>query len=620
MGNRNHFFQNKGNLKKVSITLTAVIVIAVIVFVVFFRGNIGKFTMENEKNLALVSGRGFSEAVTEQLSVLEGLADAFSDRDGFAAADIREELLKFENTFSFRSIGFVDPEGTVYVTGKENAAITDMPLYETAMNGEPVLSEELFDVGDGEKAIIAAVPVYDGGKIVGVMLGFLPEEALSTLVGQVVLPDDRVIVFDNSYNIIGKSDNEVLISLKNKFDYYTRQFHFKDKISAQDVKDLVKKGEALQCRINFNEEDLLMTLEPLSINHWNLVRLSPTKTVFSVRNTLVTGATILGILMLFILLVMNYLIYVSGMAVIELKEVNAKYSLLDNESKTVTFSYNPNSRAVELNGAVEQTLGPEIAKTGTINLVSFLDLLHETDQGLSKNISKAVAEGQNKYSTELRIRNEEGDYHWFKLEAVIIKNGSDTIEKIIGSLKNTEDQINKEHVLKNKAERDLLTGLLNKITMQNTVAKALEEKPNGTFAFYIIDLDNFKAVNDNLGHAIGDKVLTDVANKLTLLFNEFDFIGRLGGDEFAVMLVIPENMSNYADRLMEVKAKGLCDNLKEIYTSDDISVTVSASIGIAVYSTDGKSFEELYEHADRALYHSKNSGKNQFTFYSEELG
>ena len=110
----------------------------------------------------------------------------------------------------------------------------------------------------------------------------------------------------------------------------------------------------------------------------------------------------------------------------------------------------------------------------------------------------------------------------------------------------------------------------------------------------------------------------DVANKLTLLFNEYDFIGRLGGDEFAVMLVIPENMSNYSSRLIELKANSLCENLRETYSDENVTVTVSASIGISIYEKDGKSFEELYRHADQALYHSKNEGKNRYTFYSGE--
>ncbi len=157
------------------------------------------------------------------------------------------------------------------------------------------------------------------------------------------------------------------------------------------------------------------------------------------------------------------------------------------------------------------------------------------------------------------------------------------------------------------------------MTMENSISDIIKRRPYSTFAFYIIDMDNFKAVNDNLGHAIGDKVLVDVANKLTLLFNEYDFIGRLGGDEFAVMLVIPENMSNYSSRLIELKAKSLCENLKETYSDDRADVTVSASIGIAIYEKDGRSFSELYRHADLALYQSKNNGKNQFTFYTPEF-
>ena len=78
-------------------------------------------------------------------------------------------------------------------------------------------------------------------------------------------------------------------------------------------------------------------------------------------------------------------------------------------------------------------------------------------------------------------------------------------------------------------------------------------------------------------------------------------------------------MSNYASGLIEVKAKNLCDNLKETYSDGTTDITVTASIGIAAYPSQGESFEELYKHADLALYHSKNTGKNRYTFYSTEF-
>ena len=424
---------------------------------------------------------------------------------------------------------------------------------------------------------------------------------------------------DSALNILGKSGNEAILRMNNKFDYYLRQFRYKNKVKAVDIRDRIRNNETISVYITFYSEDYLLIMVPFEETGWYMVNMKPAPEIYAMRNSYTRSAIIFGALVIIVFAFMGFLSYGAASRMIELERMNARYALLDNASRSITFSCNPNSRAVDLNGAVEQTFGKEIAELGTVNLVSLLDKLHENDQGLSKNISKAVREGAGKYDCEVRVKEADGGYGWYKLEAIIVRSKSGKVERIIGSLKNLEDQIEKEHVLKNKAETDLLTGLLNKMTMENSISDIIKRRPYSTFAFYIIDMDNFKAVNDNLGHAIGDKVLVDVANKLTLLFNEYDFIGRLGGDEFAVMLVIPENMSNYSSRLIELKAKSLCENLKETYSDDRADVTVSASIGIAIYEKDGRSFSELYRHADLALYQSKNNGKNQFTFYTPEF-
>ncbi|MBQ8970501.1 MAG: GGDEF domain-containing protein, partial [Lachnospiraceae bacterium] len=408
-------------------------------------------------------------------------------------------------------------------------------------------------------------------------------------------------------------------NIRYQLDYYLRHFRYAGKVAYRYIVEGMRAGDANQYDIEYGGESYWMTLSPLGIHNWYLVKLTPEAEASLFERGIMQKTGIFAILVTILIGILLCFTDIAILNSFELIELNAKYSLLDNESKSVTFSCNPSSRAVELNGAVAQTFGKEIAELGTVNLVRLLDFLHENDQGLSKAIAKAGGEGKDKFETDVQIRREDGGYGWYKVEAIFLRDKRGRIQTVVGSLKNTEDQIEKEHDLKTKAERDLLTGLLNKITMEQSVTEMIKKKPYGKYAFYIIDLDNFKAVNDNLGHATGDKVLTDVSAKLNLQFNEFDYIGRLGGDEFAVMLVIPENMSNYASGLIEVKAKNLCDNLKETYSDGNIDITVTASIGIAAYPSQGESFEELYKHADLALYQSKNNGKNRYTFYSAEF-
>ncbi len=614
---------NHSRLKLISIAVTVIIVIAVFMYILSVRSGTLDYVTYNEINKAEVIANAFYELLKDQFRMTESVAGEFGALKPQTPEEIKAAFESIGASDYIGKIRYADSEGMVYESdGREyESNVSGLTLYQDAMQGKSSVSKELMiDVSDYSLAIVFSTPVYMDGEISGAMLMYLYFDNISEMIGVLDASEENsFLVTDSALNILGKSGKEAILRMNNKFDYYLRQFRYKNKVRAVDIRDQIRNNETISSYITFYSEDYLLIMVPFEETGWYMVNMKPAKEIYAMRNSYTRSAILFGILVILIFAFMGFLCYGCAVNMIELERLNAQYALLDNVSRSITFSCNPNSRAVDLNGAVEQTFGKEIAELGTVNLVSLLDKLHENDQGLSKHISKAVKEGAEKYDTEVRVKEPDGGYGWYKLEAIIVRSKSGKVERIIGSLKNLEDQIEKEHVLKNKAETDLLTGLLNKVTMENSVSDIIKRRPYSTFAFYIIDMDNFKAVNDNLGHAIGDKVLVDVANKLTLLFNEYDYIGRLGGDEFAVMLVIPENMSNYSSRLIELKAKSLCENLRETYSDDRTDVTVTASIGIAVYDRDGKDFEELYRRGDLALYHSKNNGKNQFNFYSPEF-
>ena len=132
----------------------------------------------------------------------------------------------------------------------------------------------------------------------------------------------------------------------------------------------------------------------------------------------------------------------------------------------------------------------------------------------------------------------------------------------------------------------------------------------------MVDLDNFKNVNDTLGHIYGDKAICDTANVLSDIFKTNALVGRLGGDEFAVCATYDafdeESLSQYIIKKAEkIKAAN-----QRSYTDGASQVNISSSVGIAVAPTDGEDFATIYQRADSALYKSKKTGKNKFTRFS----
>lgn len=171
---------------------------------------------------------------------------------------------------------------------------------------------------------------------------------------------------------------------------------------------------------------------------------------------------------------------------------------------------------------------------------------------------------------------------------------------------------NKE--LQNKAETDLLTGMLNKIATERHIQDYLDNEGKKVPGMLIlIDIDNFKKINDTMGHAFGDQVLSSLGQTISNEFRISDIFGRIGGDEFMIYL---KNIPN--DEIRDKEANKLVNFFKNFQAGDYVKYSVGASIGVSMYPKDGDSFEELYRAADKAVYRSKQEGKNQLRFYSDE--
>ncbi len=174
----------------------------------------------------------------------------------------------------------------------------------------------------------------------------------------------------------------------------------------------------------------------------------------------------------------------------------------------------------------------------------------------------------------------------------------------------TEDEENLVK-LRHQARVDALTGLLNREEATERIINFLKlSGHSGSHTLFMIDLDNFKSVNDTFGHIEGDKVLKILAAKIRTVFRFDDIVGRLGGDEFIVLM----KNSPTAD-IVRRKAAELLSALEYLTSGEDISVTVTGSIGISSYNGDGKDFQTLYREADEALYRAKLAGKNRFAHF-----
>ncbi|MBV8802219.1 MAG: GGDEF domain-containing protein [Gammaproteobacteria bacterium] len=170
--------------------------------------------------------------------------------------------------------------------------------------------------------------------------------------------------------------------------------------------------------------------------------------------------------------------------------------------------------------------------------------------------------------------------------------------------------------LKYLATHDPLTNLDNSRLFYDNLSTAMKRAKSKKYfiALLYIDLDKFKYVNDHYGHSMGDKVLKYATTVIREQLTHKDFLARLGGDEFAVIL---ENI-NDEDSIIEM-AKNICTNIEKPFVIDDVTIHISASIGISIYPVHGKDIDQLLKAADQAMYHVKKNGNNNFSFSRKKI-
>lgn len=166
------------------------------------------------------------------------------------------------------------------------------------------------------------------------------------------------------------------------------------------------------------------------------------------------------------------------------------------------------------------------------------------------------------------------------------------------------------------AQHDFLTGLANRALLVERLTRAigLAQRKKKQVALLFIDLDNFKQINDTMGHAIGDKLLQSVAKRLTETVRATDTVCRQGGDEFVVLLTEIEHCRDAAQVAEKLIAEFALPHVIHKFELD-----VTLSIGVSVYPDDGKDVESLFQHADAAMYYAKTGGRNNYQFFRDDM-
>ena len=228
-----------------------------------------------------------------------------------------------------------------------------------------------------------------------------------------------------------------------------------------------------------------------------------------------------------------------------------------------------------------------------------------------ENVLDAYKNGIESLTYDFMISDDGIRYYWMRITARIFTWEEDNSVRMFSYRQNIDAQKTQEKKLLANLERDHLSSLYNKKTTQDKIIQMLHQHPEQLFAFFILDIDAFKLVNDRFGHAVGDHVIADFAHILKNQFNEQDIVGRIGGDEFVVLM---KANTNVYKELPTQKISMLKNMLSNIHIQKDINFVIHCSIGISIHPQDGTNYKELFTWADHSMYEAKKHGENTFVY------
>lgn len=289
-----------------------------------------------------------------------------------------------------------------------------------------------------------------------------------------------------------------------------------------------------------------------------------------------------------------------------------QFYLLSHFANTFLFEYRFRARILTFSDNLPRELGLEVQMEGPRCSAQLREVIHPDDLDRLRDMAADPPPPRKEACHELRLRHNGGVYIWYECRTVATYDRHGRPATLLGRFENIDARKHREANLVARSTRDDLTGLLNRSAVTLRVEEWIQSprsKEGG--ALFMLDLDNFKAINDSQGHATGDRALLLTARVLRDAFRGTDILGRAGGDEFLVFMTGVSSPEVAADR-----AEALCRALAGGSDDSPSGVAFTCSVGVSLYPQDGNSYADLFEAADAAMYQAKREGKNSYRLCS----
>jgi len=298
-----------------------------------------------------------------------------------------------------------------------------------------------------------------------------------------------------------------------------------------------------------------------------------------------------------------------------LQEAERRYkSLFDNAIEGI-FRTTPDGRYLDANPALARIYGFDTPEELIATLKDIGNQLY-VEPGRREEFMRIIAARGEITGFESRVYRKNGDVIWISENARAVFDAEGRVSHYEGTVEDVTERRRYQERIEQQANYDTLTGLANRSLLHDRLKQAiLTAATYGTrLAVAFIDLDNFKVINDSLGHHVGDELLRTMAERFRRVVREHDTVARLGGDEF-VLLINGHASADSVGMLLE----NVLGEISRPWRSEHGELQVTSSIGVALYPNDGDDAETLLKNADSAMYRAKERGRNNYRFFTSDL-
>ncbi|MCH1981636.1 diguanylate cyclase [Ruminococcus sp. OA3] len=595
---------------RLSILCTLIFIISVgTLFVVYQRSLNTQFKHMETENLtahALTQSQYISTLLADLQGRMSAAAKVLSspavNPEGKWATEYLEQLCET----SEYSVRYVTAEECYDMAASPAALAEDINIYKKLISGESAISSIHYSTKLNDYYFALDHPVQKDGQTIGILRCIVRAELLLT-------PIPTSSFYENSAQCIVDSDGNILYGdfIQNWMGVNFLEALAEKNVSAaslDSLKPALKADFNTTVKLRINHTSYFCSSVSLGYSDWNLVQIYKTSAVDEVlqkilKNTIAVSLAVIFLTVLIAMLVFRVII--KQHKKIQLEE--ARYTALSNFTDTILFEYDVKSDQMELTPNATQLLALE--KTTIENFMSHnFQALYSDDLLPLKKMMASCMNSTSQQSLEIRLLQKNGQWVWCECLVQPVA-AEDTVVKLMGKLSDISSRKARELRLLKQTKTDPLTDLLNLDGIRSSVDQELAEKKNGFL--FMMDIDNFKSVNDTYGHDIGDQILREVGSLLHQSFREYDPVGRIGGDEFIAFLG-----DTCSRDIACMKGELIIQRFSELKL--DGIPRISISVGIAACPACGTSYDALYKAADKAMYEAKSRGKNQFYFYECE--